>query len=142
MQKLSIKSFGDVYKEIKSSILPNNSSFFNLVSSKLANSPFKKRLTINLVSSQVCIKLIVLMQIRFKINVTTNYYCLFSVYRDINDEAFFMNKVIFAVTSFFHYFSLKFLSFISRLLLLIILRRKEHFFRLYQLCKVLNYKMI
>ena len=29
MQKLSIKSFGDVYKEIDSSILPNNSSFFS-----------------------------------------------------------------------------------------------------------------
>ena len=28
LQKLSIKSFGDVYKEIRSSILPNNSSFF------------------------------------------------------------------------------------------------------------------
>ena len=28
MQKLSMKSFGDVYKEIKSSILQNNSSFF------------------------------------------------------------------------------------------------------------------
>jgi len=27
MQKLSIKSFGDVYNEIKSSVLPNNSSF-------------------------------------------------------------------------------------------------------------------
>ena len=31
LQKLTIKSFGGVYKEIKSSILPNNSSFFGSV---------------------------------------------------------------------------------------------------------------
>ena len=30
LQKLSIKSFRDIYKEIKSSILPNNSSYFKL----------------------------------------------------------------------------------------------------------------
>ena len=28
LQKLSIKSFGDVYEALKSSIVPNNSSFF------------------------------------------------------------------------------------------------------------------
>ena len=35
LQKLTIKSFGGVYKEIKSSILPNNSSYSAGVLTKL-----------------------------------------------------------------------------------------------------------